>query len=226
MTGEVFSWQYFRGSIFMAVTAHRQSPSPRLLRKRDQKSGSFPPPTLPGFNGTMTLSDSRPDHRPNRRCRSTTSVQGGSPLFRDSLSRRAVPITPMDRSRCVRRLLPETVLPSRSLGRVGVHDFPFEACSGFTRITARRFARAPESALCRRASPGTVARPRRLPATGPTDHCPGGTLTHKVIAPSGTHPRTHKGHEGFNVVLLTQSVKRMNLCSSCDLRGLCVDKCQ
>ena len=32
-------------------------------------------------------------------------------------------------------------------GRVGVHDFPFEACSGFTHVTARRFARPPEAAF-------------------------------------------------------------------------------
>ena len=44
-----------------------------------------------------------------------------------------------------------------------------------------------QGGLCRRASIRTVARPRRLPATGPTDHCPGGTCTHKVIAPFGAH---------------------------------------
>ena len=43
------------------------------------------------------------------------------------------------------------------------------------------------SGLCRRASTGPVAQPRRLPAIGPTDHCPGGTGTHKVIAPFGAH---------------------------------------
>jgi pyruvate/2-oxoglutarate dehydrogenase complex dihydrolipoamide dehydrogenase (E3) component len=32
-----------------------------------QKSGSFPPPALPGLNGRMTLSDSRQCRRPKRR---------------------------------------------------------------------------------------------------------------------------------------------------------------
>jgi hypothetical protein len=41
--------------------------------------------------------------------------------------------------------------------------------------------------LCRRASIQPIAQLSRLPATGPTDHCPGGTCTHKVIAPFGAH---------------------------------------
>ena len=52
-----------------------------------------------------------------------------------------------DRSRCMCRLLPQTVLPSPYFGRVGVHNFPFEACSGFIRITARQFARPPKAAF-------------------------------------------------------------------------------
>ena len=60
----------------------------------------------------------------------------------------------MDRFRRVCRLLPGTVLPSPSLGRVGVHDFAFEACSGFTRVTARRFARAPKAPFIAGLRPG------------------------------------------------------------------------
>ena len=33
--------------------------------------------------------------------------------------------------------------PSPFPSRVGVHNFTFEACSGFTRITARRIAQPP-----------------------------------------------------------------------------------
>ena len=46
---------------------------------------------------------------------------------------------------------------------------------------------AAQGDVCRRASILSVARPHRLPATGPTDHCPGRTCTHKVIAPFGAH---------------------------------------
>jgi hypothetical protein len=34
-----------------------------LRQKAYQKQGPFPPPALPGLNGCMTLSDSRPDQR-------------------------------------------------------------------------------------------------------------------------------------------------------------------
>ena len=40
------------------------------------------------------------------------------------------------------------VLPSPFPRRVGVHDFAFEACSSFTRVTACRVARPPYSGLC------------------------------------------------------------------------------
>src|SRR5271166_3728056 len=49
--------------------------------------------------------------------RSALSPRRISPFARPACRSRY----PADRSRCVRRLLPETVLPSPSLGRVGVH---------------------------------------------------------------------------------------------------------
>src|ERR1022692_402867 len=90
--------------------------------KTYQKSGSFPPPELPGFNGTMTLSDSRVDRCHFASLRPLPSSRTGLPRLRDSLSRRAVPLTPMDQSGCICRLLPQTVLPSPYSDRVGVHD--------------------------------------------------------------------------------------------------------
>jgi hypothetical protein len=68
-----------------------------------------------------------------------------------------VPITPVDRGGCVCRLLPHRVQPSPFPSRVGIHDFTFEACSGFTRVTARRIAQPPEAAFV------TRLRPTRLP---------------------------------------------------------------
>ena len=50
------------------------------------------------------------------------------------------------------------VLPSPFPRRVGVHDFAFEVCSNFTRVTACRVARPPYSGLCREASTRPVAR--------------------------------------------------------------------
>ena len=43
--------------------------------------------------------------------------------------------------------------PSPNLRRVGIHDFTFEACSGFTRVTAHRIAQPPKRPLSRGSSP-------------------------------------------------------------------------
>src|SRR3954449_12594649 len=91
-----------------------------------------------------------------------TLMPGGSPQLPAPPFRRAVPTTPVDRGGCVRRLLPRRVQPSPKFRRVGVHDFTFEACSGFTHVTARRIARPPEAAFVTRLrpawSPGRAAR--------------------------------------------------------------------
>jgi hypothetical protein len=44
--------------LMRCFTGSRQFTDPRLLQQAHQKSGSFPPPALPGFNSTTTLSDS------------------------------------------------------------------------------------------------------------------------------------------------------------------------
>src|SRR5580698_8088643 len=127
--------------VFRLIANHLTS----FASKTHQKSGSFPPPALPGLNGTTTLSGSRGDRCQTASLRPLPSPATGLPRLRDPLSRRAVPLTPMDRSGCVCRLLPRSVLPSPFSGRVGVHDFPFEACSGFTHVTARQFAPPPKA---------------------------------------------------------------------------------
>ena len=82
-----------------------------------------------------------------------TLVPGGPPQLPASPFRRAVPPTPMDRSGCIRRLLPHRTRPSPFPSRVGVHDFTFEACSGFTHVTAHRIARPPKAAFVTRLRP-------------------------------------------------------------------------
>src|SRR5215467_3456459 len=75
---------------------------------------------------------------------------------------RAVPITPVDRDGCTCRLLPHPLGPSPNSSRVGIHKFPFEACSGFTRVTARWIARPPKATFVTRLRsgrlPGRTAR--------------------------------------------------------------------
>ena len=133
------------GSASGVFQAHRQSPHLPFASKTYQKSGSLPPSELPGFNGTTTCPTSALSRCHFCIVEAITSPRTGLPRLRNPLSRRAVPLTPMDRSGCVCRLLPQIVLPSPNSGRVGVHNFPFEACSGFIRITARQVARPPEA---------------------------------------------------------------------------------
>src|SRR5215470_7440907 len=98
---------------------------------------------------------------------------------------RAVPITPVDRDGCTCRLLPHPLGPSPNSSRVGIHKFPFEACSGFTRVTARWIAQPPDGDLCHEASIRPVAPPNRSSATRSTDNSLGGTSLHWCYAPSG-----------------------------------------
>src|SRR6476619_4056445 len=56
--------------------------------------------------------------------------------------------------------------PSPVLRRVGVRDFTFEACSGFTHVTACRIARSPKATFVTRLRPGglPLRTARQLPA--------------------------------------------------------------
>jgi hypothetical protein len=95
-------------------TGLRQVTDPRLLRQAHQKSGSFPPPALPGFSGTMTLSDTHLCRRLSAPLRPLPSPMMGLPspdLIRGlaaSPFQRAVPTTPADRDGCACRLLPRS----------------------------------------------------------------------------------------------------------------------
>jgi hypothetical protein len=45
--------------------------------------------------------------------------------------------------------------PSPNLRRVGVRNFTFEACAGFTRVTARWIAQPPKAAFVARLQPAS-----------------------------------------------------------------------
>src|SRR5271166_5878297 len=62
-----------------------------------QKSGSFPPPALPGLSSTMTLSDTRRHRRLSATLRPLPSCQAGLHRLPAPPSQRAVPTTPADR---------------------------------------------------------------------------------------------------------------------------------
>ena len=59
----------------------------------------------------------------------------------------------MDRTGASVGCFPSTPSPFR---RVGVHDFTFEACSDFTRVTARRIAQPPKAAFVTRLQPARL----------------------------------------------------------------------
>src|SRR5262249_2857837 len=50
--------------------------------------------------------------------------------------------------------------------RVDIRIVTFEACSSFTRVTARRIAQPPKGDLCREAPTQPVTQPSRSPASG------------------------------------------------------------
>jgi hypothetical protein len=98
--------------------------------------------------GTMTLSDSRPG------CQlawlwGTRPPPKPPPTLPEIPFRRAVPTTPVNRT-VLLTVSSRPMLPSPLFRRVGVHHFTFEACSGFTRVTARRMARSPKATLVTR----------------------------------------------------------------------------
>ena len=66
--------------------------------------------------------------------------------------------------------------PSPIGRRVGIRIVTFEACSGFTHVTARQIAQPPYGDLCHEAPTQPVTRPSRSLATGPIDNFPGRTL--------------------------------------------------
>ena len=135
--------------------AHRQSPSSSPSSKAHQKSGPFPPPALPGLSGTMTLSDSRQHRRPSGVGAATPVPHGSPPMTRITLP--ACRAHYPGGSRRVRRV---DCFPAHAafpeFRRVGIRNFTFEACSGFTRVTARRIAQPPKAAFVTRLQPGRL----------------------------------------------------------------------
>jgi hypothetical protein len=125
--------------------------------KAHQKSGPFPPPALPGYVATMTLSDSGAG--PPRQCtalRPRPSPDAGLPRYPVHLS--GVPFPLSRRIEWVHMSIASpSVQPSPLLRRVSIRIITFEACSGFTHITAHRIARPPKAAFV------TRLRPHQLP---------------------------------------------------------------
>jgi hypothetical protein len=146
-------------------TGLRQVTHRSLLQQAHQKSGPFPPPALPSFIGTATLSDSRVGRRLTAPLSPLPSPSTGLPPY-------AIP--------CLDVLfpLPRWTAPSASVG-----CFPRACClprtpggsasttslRGLLRLHSRygpSIRSAAYGDVCRRASILPVAQLNRLPATG------------------------------------------------------------
>ena len=69
-------------------------------------------------------------------------------------------------------------VPTTNGRRVGIRIVTFEACSGFTHVTARQIAQPPTGDLCHEAPTHAVTRTSRSSATGSIDNSPGGFFLH------------------------------------------------
>ncbi len=162
-----------RGSSPITVT----SPS----SKTHQKSGSFAPPALPGLNAHTTLSDSRRCRRLTRRRGHYPRIKRVSPDYSDYPP--DVPCPLPRRIKQVRASIASlSVQPSPNGSRVGIRVVTFEACSGFTHVTARRIAQPPKATFV------TRLQPVRLPAQA-ARQLPDQSTTLRVESSSTDNPR-------------------------------------
>jgi hypothetical protein len=116
----------------------RQVTDPRLLQQAHQKSGSFPPPALPGLNSTTTPSDPHLCRRLSASLRPLPSLMMGLPRLPASPFQRAVPITPADQGGCACRLLPRLRgLPRYSGGSASATSLSRPAQASLTLRPAR-----------------------------------------------------------------------------------------
>src|SRR5207249_7138890 len=92
---------------------------------------------------------------------------------RRALCRRAAPTTPVSDPAVIGRYSCGIQRPSLFEWQVGTHNVPLEACSGFTRIAARRLADPPMVGRCSESFSDSVALLAASVATGVHRQFPG-----------------------------------------------------
>ena len=125
--------------------------------KACQKSGPFAPPALPSLDAHTTLSELPSWPLPSATLRPLPSPMNGSPPITRTTFPTCRAHYPGGSSGCSCRLLPRSLEPSPNGRRVGIRIVTFEACSGFTHVTARRIAQPPKVTFV------TRLRPSQLP---------------------------------------------------------------
>src|SRR5208337_1416840 len=139
--------------LFGRFEAHRQSPPPRRLRKRIRSQGPFLRRNYPASQVV------RPCPTPARSAAKHTASKPRPPTARVSPDYPHHPSNvPFPLPRWIERaplsIASPSTRPSPLFRRVGIHIFTFEACSGFTHVTARWIAQPPKAAFVTRLQPG------------------------------------------------------------------------
>src|SRR4249919_3715128 len=114
---------------------------------------------------------------PEATLRPLPSHQTGLPDYPNHLSDVPCPL-PRRIERVLLSIASPLTRPSPNGRRVGIRIVTFEACSGFTHVTARRIAQPPTGDLCHEAPTRAVTHTSRSSATGSIDNSPGGFLLH------------------------------------------------
>src|SRR6266536_328668 len=171
--GRRLSLMVFSGSSPITTT----SPS----SKAHQKSGPFAPPALPGITAPTTLSDSRHDRRLRDVEAATLARDGSPPITRTTFSDVPCPL-PRRIERVRVSIASPLVQPLPNGRRVGIRIVTFEACSGFTHVTARRIAQPPKATFV------TRLQPFRLPGRA-ARQLPDQSTTLRVESSSTGDPR-------------------------------------
>ena len=166
------------------LIANHQSSAPS---KACQKSGSFPPPALPGLIGRTTLSDSRPARRARHGVGGATSGRNGPP-----------PITRTTFPTCRAQYPGESERVPMSVASPFHAAFPVSQAGRHPRFHFRGLLRlhsrygpldrsTAQGGLCHEASRRPVTQPPRSSATRSTDNSLDGTFPPLVIRAFGAH---------------------------------------
>ena len=152
---------------------HRPSPS----QQAHQKSGSFPLPALPGFGGTMTLSDSHLCRRLSASLRPLPSPTVGLPRYPLHPSGVPCPLPRRIKTGALVDCFPaHTAFPVMQAGR-----HPHLYFRGLLRLHARygpSDCSTAQGGLCHEASIRLVTQPNRPSATRAIDNSLGGSSLH------------------------------------------------
>ena len=167
--------------------AHRQSPVLASVESTPEVRAlpSTGVTRLPQYYGPVRLP---PGPAPEAPLRPRPSSNAGLPRYPIHLSGVPCPL-PRRIGRVLMSIASPSVQPSPKLRRVGIRVITFEACSGFTHVTARRIAQPPKAAFVTRLRPGQLPgrTARQLPDLSTTIW----------VDPSSTGEPRHRGALNF-----------------------------